>query len=285
MHPNVFLKSFWRAELKPQVFVAMSFAPAYNQRFNLVIAPAIEAILVGDIQLKACRVDTSKSGDSILTDIMDGIAHSQMILADVSTVGIDAKTNQPYRNGNVLYEVGVALACRQSQEVLLIRDDHDRFLFDVSTIPHLTIDFSNLSSARQRLHEELIARLKERNFVNDARVKMALAGLSAEEVTMLRYLAKYSPDFVWGRKDTGTIDFIFMVAIPRLLDKGVIQLVGRFNQGHPAYQLTQLGFVVAQMANSGLREFRADPVVSTTVSDSQSSEPPDGEQVVGPGSQ
>ena len=79
MHPNVFLKTFWRMDLKPQVFVAMSFAPQYKARYDAIILPAIESIAVNNIRLKAYRVDTSKSGDSILTDIMEGIAHSQMV--------------------------------------------------------------------------------------------------------------------------------------------------------------------------------------------------------------
>jgi hypothetical protein len=85
MHPNVFLKTFWRMDLKPQIFVAMSFASRYDDRFKSIIAPAIRAIRINDVPLEAYRVDTSKSGDSILTDIMEGIAHSQMVLADVST--------------------------------------------------------------------------------------------------------------------------------------------------------------------------------------------------------
>lgn len=47
MHPNVFLKTFWRMELKPQVFVAMSFHGAYEQRYRTVIEPAIKSILLG----------------------------------------------------------------------------------------------------------------------------------------------------------------------------------------------------------------------------------------------
>ena len=171
-------------DLKPQIFVAMSFSPQYVSRFTSVIAPAIESISIDNIPLKAYRVDASKSGDSILTDIMEGVAHSQMVLADVSTFGKDETTKEPYRNGNVMYEVGIALACRQPQEVLLIRDDTDNFLFDVSTIPHLTIDFSQEHAARLRLHEELKARLRERQYVNDARVQLALAGLSAEELNI-----------------------------------------------------------------------------------------------------
>lgn len=180
-----------------------------------------------------------------------------MVLADVSTFGKDASTNQPYRNGNVMYEVGIALACRQPQEVLLIRDDSDHFLFDVSTIPHVTIDFNNVQTARQRLHDELSARLREKQYVNDARVQIAIASLSTEELMALKQAAEYAPGTVWGRKDTGSVDFFAMASTPRLLDKGLIKLVGRFVEGHPAYHLTPLGMVVAKRIQSGLPEFQA----------------------------
>lgn len=51
-----------------------------------------------------------------------------MVLADVSSIGKDNVTGEAFRNGNVMYEVGLALACRHSSEVLLIRDDNDKFL-------------------------------------------------------------------------------------------------------------------------------------------------------------
>lgn len=41
MHPNTFLETYWGMDLNPQIFVAMSFAPQYDDRFNKVIAPAI----------------------------------------------------------------------------------------------------------------------------------------------------------------------------------------------------------------------------------------------------
>ena len=147
MFPNVFLTSLSRMEMRPQVFVAMSFAPQYQARYQEVIAPAIRAVALGDTTLTPHRVDLSKSGDSIITDIMDGIAHCRLFLADVSTIGKDAATGAPYRNGNVMYEVGVALACRQSAEVLLLRDDDDKFLFDVSVIPHMRVNFTDREAA------------------------------------------------------------------------------------------------------------------------------------------
>jgi hypothetical protein len=61
-------------------------------------------------------------------------------LADVSVIGRDESTGDVYRNANVLYEVGWSLASRQPGEVLLIREDPQRFLFEVNTIPHLAFD-------------------------------------------------------------------------------------------------------------------------------------------------
>jgi hypothetical protein len=196
-----------------------------------------------------------------------------MVLADVSTVGRDAVTGIPYRNGNVMYEVGIALACRHTQDVLLIRDDHDKFLFDVSTIPHMRLDFTDTEQARVRLSEELTNRLREQKLMEDARVKLAIAGLSAEELSALRNMAEYSPSTVWGRPDKGVVDFFAMASTPRLLDKQLIQLVGQFEEGYPAYRATVFGRIVATLVKDRLQKFKAE--VPTNKSDTESS-PGDG---------
>ena len=188
MHPNAFLKTFWRLEKKPQIFVAMSFSAEYQTRYERVIAPAITSLQVNGKQLTPYRVDASKSGDSILTDIVDGIAHAQMVLADVSSIGKDSKSGNAYRNGNVMYEVGIALACRQPSDVLLIRDDKDKFLFDVSTVPHMHLDFVDTEEARASLTRELLARLREQKHLTDARVKLAVTSLTNQEIELLSQL-------------------------------------------------------------------------------------------------
>ncbi len=246
MHPQLFLKTFWRLELQPQVFVAMSFSEEYQQRFNNVIEPAINSI--PGVNLKPYRVDLSKTGDSILTDIMDGIAHCQLFLADVSTVGKDSVSGKPYRNGNVMYEVGLALACRHSSEVLLVRDDRDRFLFDVSTIPHKFINFADEDAAISDLRSALVNRLEEQNYINDARVKLAVARLSSEETVELEFGAGRE---TWGREHrpyAGQHE----LAISRLLDKQLVKIVGKYEDGTPAYSLTPLGHVAARSFTSDL---------------------------------
>jgi len=256
LHPQSFLKTFWRLELRPQVFVAMSYSPRYEARYREVIEPAIRSLQIDKVSLEPYRVDISKSGDSILTDISDGIAHCRLVLADVSSVGRDAVTGDPYRNANVMYEVGLALACRQPSDVLLVRDDHDRFLFDVSTVPHVTIAFAEVATARQQVHDELLARLKEQTFVTDARVELAIATLSAEEIILLKRMREYDSSTVWAREVKGIANW-YAIATSRLLDKGLIRLAGEFPDDKPAFMFTPLGFIVHRRVNAGLRQFGA----------------------------
>src|SRR5690606_1495460 len=108
--------------MRNEVFVAMSFDPRFERRWEAIFRPAIESISVGGQQLRAVRVDIRKSGDSILSEINDGIGHSQLVLADISIVDrhMTDGTQRSFRNGNVMYEVGIALACRQPVEVVLV---------------------------------------------------------------------------------------------------------------------------------------------------------------------
>lgn len=276
MHPNAFLQTHWRLDLKPQIFVAMSFSDAYTPRLENVYKPAIESIKTGNTALTAYRVDNSKTGDSILTDILEGIAHSQMVLADVSALGRDSVSGAAYRNGNVMYEVGLALACRQSQEVLLVRDDKERFLFDVSTIPHMHLNFADASTARQLLQEELIARLRERDFFRDARVTKAVTQLTAEEVKFLELTFDYRRDTVWGRELKGLTTWN-SVATSRLLDKQIIRIAGQFENDNVAFMFTDLGWIVQQRLKAGLPRFAVPEQTPETkpqnVDDETSAEP------------
>jgi hypothetical protein len=205
--------------------------------------------------LRALRTDISKTGDSILTEIIDGIAHSQLVLADVSTIGKDSVAGASYRNANVMYEVGIALACRLPSEVLLIRDDEDKFLFDLSSVPHKKIDFTNIDKATAELRGALLERLQERSHVQDARIELALSALTNEEAHLLLQVADQPADVVFGRKDGNAVDFFTMTSIPRLLDKQLISLAGEYEPGHLAYRLTPLGRVAAQQVKSGLQRF------------------------------
>ena len=258
MYPNAFLQTFWRNELRPQVFVAMSFDEVHKRRYEEVIAPAVQSVLVGSVRLTPYRVDLSKTGDSILTEILDGIAHSQMILADVSTVGHDSKTGAAYRNGNVMYEVGLALACRQSSEVLLLRDDKDKFLFDVSTIPHKPINFAAPETAIKEISDELVARINQRSYFNDARLKIAVASLTYQERAVIELFSKYrAGDVFWINKEA--MSLLTASALDRLLDKQLIRAAGQTNKSEVAYSWTELGQHVVEVIKRELPFVEAPP--------------------------
>lgn len=247
MHPNLYLKTFWGTAFRPEVFVAMSFSEQYEERFVEVVEPAIESIKVGKHHLRANRLDASKTGDSVLTDMIDGIAHAELVFADVSTLGHDAKTGRPFRNSDVMYEVGLALACRQPSEILLVRDDHDDFLFDVSTIPHQSVDFAKPEKARTDITEALTARLRERKLLNDARIRTAVAQLTGEERDVLGIFSLYTEEQVFWLNST-TLETAS--AVPRLLDKGFIVAVGISADDRPMFRWTRLGLETARHLDS-----------------------------------
>jgi hypothetical protein len=67
----------------------------------------------------------------------------------------------------------------------------------------MKIDFTNTFRAVSELREALQARFRERQLVYDARVELAVTGLSNDEATMLKSVAEYPPSSVWGRPNTG----------------------------------------------------------------------------------
>jgi hypothetical protein len=143
----------------------------------------------------------------------------------------------------VMFEVGVALASRQSSEVLLIRDDKDPFLFDVSVVPHMQVDFTDTARARDEIASELGSRLKEIDLLRDARVHLTLASMTSQEQALLRAFRKYTPhQSFYFTKSEG---FGAMSALPRLLDKRLIKTVATTKAGRSVFAWTKLGYSIA----------------------------------------
>ena len=134
MHPNAFIQRLWRGAETETVFVAMSFAQAYQERFDLIFRPAIESLRSKGKPLAPVRVDDSRSGDSIITDVVRGICESRLVLADVSDIST-VGAPQPIRNANVMYELGLAHAAKSPAKVVIVRDDSRPLLFDCIPSP------------------------------------------------------------------------------------------------------------------------------------------------------
>ena len=160
MYPSEYYSLYPPFPRQDQIFVAMSFSDMFTERWKNVIEQAVSRVAINDNKLKAHRVDTRNVSDSILTEILTGISRSRLVIADLSTIGwIDEK---PVRNGNVLYEVGLAQAVRLPEEVLLFRSDNDPLIFDVSNIRVNHYDPDNEpEKARTIIIEAIISALKE----------------------------------------------------------------------------------------------------------------------------
>lgn len=244
MHPRVFLDSFWRNDLKDEVFVAMSFHPDYDERWQEIFVPAIESEPLNGRTLKAVRVDIRKSGDSILTEITSGIAHAQLVLADISVTDRWKKNwkRRWGRNGNVMYEVGLAIACRQPVEVVLVRDDEESLLFDLSHIPVIRFDPRAKERSIQILKQTLADRLKERDLTKSLRFTATIESLGQFEINLVRQNAHLD---VLGWEGPSYPPAVG-ISLPRVLEKGILRLAKKAEGGKPdLYVWTTFGRAVA----------------------------------------
>jgi len=132
MYPMNLFAMFPPFPRKDKVFVAMSFDERFDYRWEKVIQPAVQRVARKENRFNAVRIDHSKISDSIMTRILFEISEARLILADISSIGKVGEKR--VRNGNVMYEVGLAHAVRLPEEVILIRSDKDDLLFDVQGI-------------------------------------------------------------------------------------------------------------------------------------------------------
>lgn len=158
------------------MFVAMSFDDRFQFRWEKVIAPGVAKVARDNKPLAAYRVDARRVGDSILTEILGGISNSLLVLADVTT--ITHADSKPVRNGNVMYEVGIAHAVRLPEEVLIFRSDADSLLFDVSNVRVNSYDpDKNPDEASRKVAEAVFEAVREVDLKRHLAVKAAAHAL------------------------------------------------------------------------------------------------------------
>lgn len=167
-----------------EVFVAMSFDSQFDSRWNKIITPAIESVMGAGGRLRPYRVDARNVGDSILTDILQGIARARLVFTDITSIG--KRDDYTIRNGNVMYEVGIAHAVRLPEEVLLFRSDHEPLLFDVAGIRvrNYAPDEDPVG-AREQLSAAILDAAKEIDLRRTLAVQQAIRSLGYDGVLVL----------------------------------------------------------------------------------------------------
>lgn len=267
MYPNTYFNLFPPFPRNNDVFVIMSFDDRFTSRWTDVIAPALASIHVNDTPLRPHRVDARQIGDSILTEILTGISNSRLVFADITELGkVDGRS---VRNGNVMYEVGLAHSRRVPEEVLLFRSDSARLLFDVAHVRvHSYNPESDPSGSIEKVVTVGLEALREIDLQRHLTVKQASEALDDDALNALADIAqaaKYTMDSPGG--PGGVIGRQLRLAqIRRLLDLGLIattytptdaEAVERFAKKEKVdmahYEATELGKVVLSNIASRLK--------------------------------
>ncbi len=181
MYPREYFDTYWRGDLKNEVFVIMSFAPESQPVWENAIRPAIE--IDTDGTPFAHRVDATVLAGSIVTEILDGIAHAKLVFADISVCRSGRWKGQ--RNANAMYELGLAHALRRPQELVVVRSDHEELNFDVAAIKIQDYESSDLPAAQRRFSQLLNDGLKQIDQVKHLKVTEAVESLDADTLSLM----------------------------------------------------------------------------------------------------
>jgi hypothetical protein len=191
--PRDFFLDYWNPALRDELFVAMPFEQRFDPIWTQAVLPAAQ-----ECGLSANRVDTRLVSDSILVDILDGIAHARLIVVDVSPVscppchGIldrfrSASSIPRYPNGNVMYELGLAHATRQAEEVVVVRDNADHpLLFDMSGVRVHSYPADDPAAAKALMLTLFRDALRAVNQSKALQISRAIQAVSLRDVRLIR---------------------------------------------------------------------------------------------------
>lgn len=181
MYPREYFDTFWRGDLRNEIFVIMSFAEEFQAIWADAIKPAIEEDTTGTPF--AHRVDATTLSGSIVTEILDGIAHAKLIFAEIS-VCIDGRW-KGQRNANAMYELGLAHALRPAQELVVVRCDHEEINFDVAGVKLQNYSKQDVAGARAGFARLLNSGLAEIDRHKHLKVKDAIAKLDEDTLNLM----------------------------------------------------------------------------------------------------
>ena len=248
MYPREYFDTYWRGDLKNEVFVIMSFAQEFQPAWEHAIRPAIQ----DDTQGKpfAHRVDATTLAGSIITEILEGIAHAKLIFADISVCQSGRWKGQ--RNGNAMYELGLAHALRRAEELVVVRSDREEINFDIAAIKVQDYGREDLRAARQRFARLLNDGLGQIDQVKHLKVTQAFESLDADCLALMMREGANDPfDINYPQTMRQVMDQIAVGekdAVRHLLSLGMIRFNASRSASRYAYHWTDFGKAVLRKA-------------------------------------
>lgn len=245
-----------RYEAKDQVFVAMPFTDAFRLAFENVIEPAIGKVTVNGQKLSPRIINRSTSGSpDIHEQIFDAILHSRLVIADMTVQAKCANDDGKLRwqaNANVAYEVGLASAWRNPEDILLIHQRHadHSYSFDVQNLRHVEYDPSNAGSITA-LAEEIMRALNQSSFLSKLAYQRILEATSPSVVQFMHQESRRAfPMIVFHDSGMPIMD-ARIHATTELLSIGALKNRNVIRQGSDKgviviYEWTELGLRMLQ---------------------------------------
>lgn len=158
----------------------------YNSGFDRVLE-SIKKVCE-NLHIKARRADDMQEG-LIISNIIQGIIQSEIIIADVSD-----------GNPNVFFELGIAQARRESG-VIIISRDRNKTPFDVRNWQILSYETTNLEEFETELEKRIVATRK--NFGQEQLLALLLKGCPSDQ--------RLIPDFLDRLRSTDPNNYVSLI--------------------------------------------------------------------------
>lgn len=228
MYPRTYFETFMRYEAKDQVFVAMPFTGPFRKAFETVIEPAVRRVSVNGRPLSARIINRATSGaPDIHEQIFDAVLHSRLVIADMtvqSTCVVDDGSSRWQANANVTYEVGLASAWRNPEDILLIHQSHSghTYGFDVQNLRHVQYEPDSAASIAL-LTDEIVRALNQSTFLAQAAYQKLVESVSPSAAQFMHQeAARAFPVIAFQSPDLGVMD-ARVHAITELLNYGALK--------------------------------------------------------------
>ena len=150
------------------------------------------------------------------------------------------------RNANVMYEVGLAHALRQPEEVVIFRSDSDRIPFDVASIRVHRYSPDDIAASRRLIADTIRECLRQIDLKKAIKVQQAVESLDDACLGLIEQ--NYGqPSFGFQQQQTkGQV----LTAVPirlavfKLLELGIVRCAANMRQHMYAYHWTPFGKAV-----------------------------------------
>lgn len=255
MYAKFFFERFWEGDQRNELFVCMPFHDSFDYKFKEIMDPSAKKVGFD----KAARVKEDWEANVITDRIFDGIANSKMLLFDLTDDPKSPCQFSKQLNGNVLYELGIANAIREPEDIVLIRESSSvKIPFDIRG---LNINIYEGELGIGWLSEKLKKALEDQKWYTSKRVDAAAKSIDDIALELMHKIGSrpqgYNHFSVGGKPPE------VKMSVLRLMDLGILWFASVVEGSYRehAYRWTPFGREVIK--HLGIKLFTEDEFKAT----------------------